>query len=222
MSQQYGLQIGRRRQRRAERLRHGRAATSGVADGTCQGYAKPSWQSGLSGIPADGVRDIPDVSMFAGTGLWGHYYVMCWSDIRNGGASCAGDPSTWAGGGGTSFAAPIVAGIQALINQNAGGAQGNPNYVYYNLAASGAPVFHGVTRGDITVNCGGTEDCFGATNSNTSNGRGRRSFQSPNGALSVSSSSYNPAYGAAGGWNFATGIGSIDAYNLVMNWNLGQ
>ena len=29
------------------------------------GYAKPSWQTGVSGIPADGKRDLPDVSMFA-------------------------------------------------------------------------------------------------------------------------------------------------------------
>ena len=100
--------------------------------------------------------------MFAGTGIWGHYYVMCWSDIRNGGAPCTGDPSNWAGAGGTSFGGPIVAGIQALVNQNAGGPQGNPNYVYYSLAANGAPAFHSVTRGDIAVNCGGTENCYGA------------------------------------------------------------
>ena len=178
-------------------------------------------------FPADGVRDIPDVSMFAGTGIWGHYYVMCWSDIRNGGASCAGDPSTWAGAGGTSFGAPIVAGIQALINQNAGGPQGNPNYVYYKLAANGAPVFHGVTRGDITVNCSGTENCFGATTSSSGpgGGRGRRGIAfaaTSNGALSVSDSSYSPAYGAVSGWNFATGIGTLDVYNLVTNWSSGQ
>jgi hypothetical protein len=107
-----------------------------------------------------------------------------------------------------------------LINQNAGGPQGNPNYVYYSLASSGAPVFHGVTRGDIAVNCSGTLDCYGASTSGS--GRGRRVSQSPNGALSVPSSSYNPAYGAANGWNFATGNGSIDAYNLVTNWSSGQ
>ena len=102
-----------------------------------EGYAKPLWQS-LSGVPNDGVRDVPDVSLFAGTGVWGHYYVMCWSDIRQGGASCSGDPSTWAGAGGTSFATPIMAGIQALVNQKTGSAQGNPNYVYYQLAATGS------------------------------------------------------------------------------------
>jgi len=199
----------------------GSSQTPGVTDGTCQGYGKPSWQAGLTGIPSDSVRDLPDVSLFAGTGVWGHYYVMCWTDIRNGGAPCSGDPSTWAGAGGTSFASPIVAGIQALINQNAGGAQGNPNYVYYSLAAggSGSSIFHSVTRGDIAVNCGGTENCYGAT---LASGFGRRSQQSANGALSVSSGQYSPAFGAAAGWNFATGIGSIDAFNLVTNWSSGQ
>ncbi|SPE26947.1 hypothetical protein SBA3_1330012 [Candidatus Sulfopaludibacter sp. SbA3] len=144
---------------------------------------------------------------------------MCWSDVRNGGAPCAGDPSNWAGAGGTSFAAPIVAGIQALVNQNAGGAQGNPNYVYYRLAAGGASVFHSVARGDIAVNCGGTQNCFGATTSN--GGFGRRGSVE-DGVLSLSSTSYDPAFGATTNWNFATGIGSIDAYSLVTNWTSGQ
>lgn len=202
----------------------GSPSVSGVVGGTCAGYAKPSWQAGLSGIPGDNVRDIPDVSLFAGTGVWGHYYVLCWTDVRNGGAPCTGDPSNWAGAGGTSFGAPIMAGIQALVNQKAGGPQGNPNYVYYRLAAAGTPAFHSVTRGDISVNCGGTDDCYGAS---TPTGIGRRGGfggggggggQSGNGALSVSTSSYSPAYAASAGWNFATGIGSVDAYQLVTNW----
>ncbi len=197
----------------------GAPTVAGVTGGTCKGYAKPSWQTGLAGIPNDGVRDLPDVSLFAGSGVWGHYYVYCWTDIRNGGAPCTGDPANWAGGGGTSFAAPILAGLQALIDQNAGGLQGNPNYVYYRLAASGAPVFHSVTRGDIAVNCGGADNCYGAT---ASTGFGRHGGQSGTGALSVSSDSYTPAFGAANGWNFATGIGSVDAYQLVMNWAQSQ
>jgi hypothetical protein len=28
---------------------------------------------------------------------------------------------------------------------------------------------------------------------------------------------YQPAYGATPGWDFATGIGSVNAYNLVFN-----
>ena len=111
----------------------GNPTIGGVVSGTCAGYAKPSWQSVL-GNPNDGVRDIPDVSLFAANGLWGHYYVFCFSDSSNGGVPCTGSPSGWAGAGGTSFASPIMAGIQALVNQKYG-RQGNPNPTYYKLAA---------------------------------------------------------------------------------------
>ncbi len=40
----------------------------GVVSGSCAGYAKPSWQSGMVGNPSDGVRDLPDVSLFAADG----------------------------------------------------------------------------------------------------------------------------------------------------------
>ena len=84
-------------------------ATGGVVGGTCAGYAKPTWQS-VFGNPSDGVRDIPDVSLFAANGVWGHYYVVCWSDTANGGTACTGTPSTWSGVGGTSVSSPIMAG----------------------------------------------------------------------------------------------------------------
>ncbi|MGO9272915.1 MAG: choice-of-anchor D domain-containing protein, partial [Terriglobia bacterium] len=109
--------------------------TAGVVSGTCSGYPKPSWQSGLIGNPSDGVRDIPDVSLFSANGFWGHYYVFCFSD-PGWGYSCAGTPNTWAGAGGTSFAAPIMAAIQSLINQATGSRWGNPNPSYYSLAAT--------------------------------------------------------------------------------------
>jgi subtilase family serine protease len=202
----------------------------GVVSGTCKGYAKPSWQTGVAGIPNDHVRDIPDVSLFAANGLWGHYYVFCWSDTANGGAPCAGDPSGWAGAGGTSFSSPILAGIQALVNQHQGGAQGNPNYVYYKLAASeysasglsacnssngsaGSCIFHDVTLGDNVVDCASSFNCFGYTASTR-----RHSMGTPDGALSVSTTSFTPAYGVTTGWDFASGIGTVDAFNLVMNW----
>jgi len=201
----------------------------GIVSGSCAGIAKPSWQAGLAGIPNDGVRDIPDVSLFAGDGVWGHYYVFCWSDSFNGGGPCTGDPSNWSGAGGTSFGAPILAGVQALINQKMGGNQGNPNAVYYQLAASsgnvcdssaGDPgqspcVFHNVTLGDIDVNCSGTTNCFGT--SAPERGIGRRNTAA-DGALSTSTSLYTPAYQTAPGWNFAAGIGSVNVYNLLMNW----
>ncbi len=209
----------------------GSPSTFGVVSGTCAGYAKPSWQTGVAGIPNDHVRDIPDVSLFAANGLWGHYYVFCWSDTANGGAPCVGNPSGWAGAGGTSFSSPILAGIQALVNQHQGGAQGNPNYVYYKLAASeysasglnacnssngsaSSCIFHDVTLGDIDVDCASSFNCFGYTASTR-----RHSMGAPDGALSVSSTSFLPAYDVTTGWDFATGIGTVDAFNLVMNWH---
>ncbi len=159
----------------------------GISDPDCQGLPKPSFQSGAAltgglavyGSPTDGVRDIPDVSMFAANGIWGHYEVICWSDpsqTSGGATSCAGAPSTWAGFGGTSIASPTMAGIQALINQETGETWGNPATLYYQIAqneygtvggtfqgtscnssGSGGPAagcaFNDVTEGDIDLAC---------------------------------------------------------------------
>jgi subtilase family serine protease len=201
----------------------GAPAANFVVGGTCAGYAKPSWQAGLPGIPNDSVRGIPDISLFAADGIWGHYYVTCWTNTANGGAPCSGEPVGWGGAGGTSFSAPILAGIQALVNQKMGGAQGNPNPVYYKLAASpiATSVFHSISQGDIAVNCSGTVDCFGIG----FEARGRAGNPTQfvgNGALSATGATYTPAFGANGGWSFATGIGSVDAFNLISNWSIGQ
>jgi subtilase family serine protease len=198
----------------------GTPATAGVSNGTCQGTPKPSWQTGLSGIPNDGVRDIPDVSMFASNGTaWGHSAILCFSDVDNGGTPCTGDPGNWAGWGGTSLAAPVMAGAQALVNQTMGGKpQGNPNVVYYALAAKTPSVFHSITQGDIDVNCAGAQNCYGFLG-HVDYGRGGRLFDTTwAGALSVSDSSFKSAYAAGAGWSFANGIGSVDVNNLVTNW----
>jgi subtilase family serine protease len=201
----------------------GKASTTGVVSGTCKGYAKPSWQS-LVGVPSDGVRDLPDVSLFAANGVWGHYYVYCYTDTANGGSSCSGAPSTWSGAGGTSFASPIMAAIQSLVNQKTTSSWGNPNPTYYKLAAaeygtSGSGTcnssngnaagsgctFYDVTSGDMDVDCTGTHNCYIPSGTY--------------GVLSTSNTSYSKAYGTTTGWDFATGIGTVNAYNLVNNWN---
>jgi subtilase family serine protease len=203
----------------------GSATTSGVVSGTCKGYAKPAFQSGFVGNPSDGVRDIPDVSLFAANGVWGHYYVYCDTDSKNGGASCAGAPSTWSGAGGTSFASPIMAAIQSLINQAYNSSWGNPNTTYYNLAkleyglsstyncnstsgngTSSVCAFYDVTLGDIDVNCTGKQNCYVPSGTN--------------GVLSTATTSYAPAYSTGTGWDFATGIGTVNAANLAIYWNM--
>jgi subtilase family serine protease len=127
------------------------------------------------------------------------------------------------GAGGTSFAAPIMAGVQALVNQKLGGMQGNPNPVYYKLAASSVAgsVFHSISTGDIAVNCSGTVSCFGTG----FEGRGRDATGTAfvgNGALSSSQQSYSSAYAANGGFSLATGLGTVDVFNLISNWSKGQ
>jgi subtilase family serine protease len=200
--------------------------TSHVVSGTCAGYAKPSWQS-LVGVPADGVRDIPDVSLFAANGVWGSYYTVCYSDPAAGETPCGPDPAAWAGYGGTSISSPIWAGIQALVNQSTGLSWGNSNPVLYTLANSeyggsgdsgcnsslgnavgGNCVFYDITQGDMAVDCAALRrtlyNCF--------NDGGTY------GVLSTSNSTKNPAYGTNVGWDFATGIGTTNASNLVNAW----
>jgi subtilase family serine protease len=200
----------------------GNPSISGVVSGTCKGYAKPSWQS-LVGNASDSVRDIPDVSLFAADGVWSHYYVVCDSDVADGGAACTGAPSGWAGAGGTSFASPIMAGLQALVNQKQHASQGNPNPVYYKLAnteygksgsaacastkgkaVASSCIFYDTRQGDMDVNCTGSHNCY------LPSGR--------YGVLSTSDSAYKIAYGTGVGWDFATGIGSVNAANLVNGW----
>jgi len=107
-----------------------------AVSGTCAGYPKPSFQSGFVGNPRDGVRDIPDVSLFAGNGFWGHAYTICFSDASSGGNSCSGTPDTWVEVGGTSASAPVWAAIQSLVNQASGSQWGNPDSEYYSRAAT--------------------------------------------------------------------------------------
>ncbi len=190
-----------------------------VISGTCRGYGKPSWQRNTAGNPGDGVRDTPDVSLFAANGVWGSYYALCYSDATFGGVACGADPGNWDGVGGTSVSSPIWAGIQALVNQRTRTSWGNPNPVLYTLGRNqyntegntcdatrgpgGNPhcAFHDVTAGDIAVGCLGRYNCYfgdGVT-----------------GVTSTSDTIFRPTYPATRGWDFATGLGTANAFNVV-------
>jgi pseudomonalisin len=101
-------------------------------------YAKPSWQSGV-GVPADGRRDVPDVSLSAATHD-GYLIYMNGNNLVS---------------GGTSAASPSLAGLMALVVEKMGARQGNANPAFYSLAnnqrAGGAAVFHDVKVGNNSV-----------------------------------------------------------------------
>lgn len=185
------------------------APTGSIPSSCAGGYPKPAWQTG-AGVPSDGKRDLPDVSLFASDGFVGNFYMMCEADFPGSSGACS--TSNFIGVGGTSAASPAFAGILALVNQATGSRQGNANYVLYTLAAqSGASctsaanpastcVFYDVPSGStIAMPC-----AKGSPNCNTTNSSD--SF----GVLS--------GYSTTAGYDLATGLGSVNAANLISKW----
>jgi subtilase family serine protease len=176
--------------------------------------ARPTWQTGVTGIPSGTFRLVPDISLDSSADDAGYLYCSsdsgaaqgvgftgsCTNGFRVGsgvftsnGASAVGDLTV---AGGTSFAAPIFAGMLALINQAKGftTGQGLINPELYSLASNSttyASAFH-----DITI--GGNQCLAGASVCGT-------------GAATTS-------YAATTGYDEATGLGSIDLYKLITAW----
>jgi pro-kumamolisin-like protein/Big-like domain-containing protein len=211
--------------------------SSCVTDGCANAYAKPSWQSGSS-VPNDMVRDVPDISLFASSGLLSNsFYVLCASDI---GGTCTpgsgpGIPPggfAFVGVGGTSAVAPTFAGIMALVNQNmlAGGhagRQGDANFVLYPLSAaqtesscnsSSIPgpncVFNDVVKGNNSVPC----DVASVGNCVSPNNGGIGVLESFTCILTTCTVTGQPGFAAGTGYDLATGLGSINVTNLLNGW----
>lgn len=197
--------------------------SNGTAASCSAGYAKPSWQSG-PGVPADGVRDVPDVSLFASAGVVGDYpypsifksfYIVCQQDLLFPPGPCGltGQYPQFSGVGGTSVSSPAFAAVLALVNQKTGSRQGNANYVFYKLAAqqdaascdsakgSGSScVFNDVTTGNNAIPCRtGARDCK-TTHAGDFYG-------------------VIEDYPTTPGYDLATGLGSVNIANLVNGWS---
>ena len=182
-------------------------------------FAKPSWQTGIPGIPSDNARDVPDVSLSASADHDG--YLVCTQiilasddnpDPTNADftSSCGagfrisdpdyegpededddGYPTIY---GGTSASTPSFAGMLALIEQKLGTPLGNINPTLYTLAATPstyASAFHDITTGNNYVPC-----ASGSPNCPTS------------GTLQF-------GYPAGTGYDQATGLGSVDGDELA-------
>lgn len=196
----------------------GGASNCTVNDGAdvascADGYTKPPWQSDVPGIPADGARDLPDVSFMAGNGFLGSAYLMC---VSANGACVASTslatPPEAQEVGGTSVGTPAMAGVMALINQKAGVPQGSPNPELYALAAR-------QSYGNCTAEFGTTSDGCSFNDIDTGTIAMACAAQSPNcTVLHAGDIGILSGFSAATGFDLASGLGSLNIANVVNAW----
>jgi len=166
----------------------GLAASGGGVSGY---YSQPAWQTGVAGVPVGNFRAVPDLALSAA----GHdgYFVV---------SSATGKPCTAVSasciGSGTSVAAPSFAGMIVVLNQYATAkglqtsfGQGNINPSLYRLHGSAPNAFHDITTGNNIVPC-------------------------KTGSTGCTAGSYG--YSAGVGYDMVTGLGSVDANNLITQW----
>ena len=183
---------------------YGLSASGG---GTSTLVSRPSWQSGVPGIPSGTMRLVPDIAFYSSPGFPGYLY-------------CTSDSSQWQSGqqascnngfrdkatndlniaGGTSFATPIFAGMVAILNQklNYTTGQGNINPTLYKLAGNSAyyptsstAYFHDVTSGNNGCTNAGANYCSATTSG---------------------------SFLAGTGYDQVTGLGSLDLGNIATIW----
>jgi subtilase family serine protease len=177
----------------------------GTGGGASGFYTKPAWQVG-SGVPNDGARDVPDVSLNASDA---HDEFLYCVNVAAGSSCTSGfrkADTTLTVAGGTSFDSQIFGGMLALIEQKIGSRIGNANPVLYALANNstyyvpGATiltnsnvVFNDITTGDNKMPCtAGSPNCPRAGGST--------------------------GYSATNGYDLATGWGSVNLANLANAW----
>ena len=161
---------------------------------------RPTWQSGLLGLPAGSTRLLPDLALQASVESPG--FLFCtdapgYSTDTGDTPACGSIPSnvsTYPHTGGTSFAAPTFAAMVALLNQSTQSlGQGNLNPILYQLARDpslATTVFHDITAG--TIACApGVPRCSAAGQS---------------------------GFAAGAGYDEATGLGSVDFLHLAAAW----
>jgi len=177
--------------------------------------SRPSWQANVTGIPSGSFRLVPDIALDASPNNAG--YLYCSSDSTDTGitGSCSNgfrdaNDEYLTVAGGTSFGAPIFAGMVAIINQakgyNAG--QGLLNPELYTLASSTttyASAFHDITSGNNECLAGSSYPAAELTSTTEE-------------YLTCISPS-TTEYPATTGYDEASGLGSVDLYQLLTAWS---
>jgi hypothetical protein len=223
----------------------GCTTSDGSSASSCSGgHPKPSWQTGVTGIPSGSHRYLPDVSFFAANGFLGSAYLICVS--TNGAcvtSTAVGSEPYLQEIGGTSVSTPAMAGVMALINQSAKSAQGSPNAELYTLAGnqnysscSAETVTSGSTScyfNDIDAGSGTDPNTismpcdYGAPDGGISYATGSATLvaqqpgiKSPDCTPTHSGDTVGilPGVNAGTGYDLATGLGSLNVANVVNAW----
>ena len=178
-------------------------------------FLRPTYQSGAPSCAPVGtlpftlsapMRQVPDVALSAASGTPG-YYIECTFDSSTQDCAATGGMPFGTPIGGTSASSPSFAGFVAILNQAVGERLGNINPVLYQLeaATTGASPFHDITSGSNEIACGkGGSDAGG-----------------PDGGVwpeAGCGAGGLYGYAAIPGYDCASGVGSIDGFNLVTAW----
>jgi subtilase family serine protease len=165
----------------------GLSATGGGAS-TVFTKTQAPWQNALT--PADGHRDVPDVTLSASP-AHDSTLICSQGSCVNGFRAADGSLNVV---GGTSVGAPAFSGILAILNQATTGSLGNINPTLYSLAVSTPTAFHDITTGDNLVPCtSGSTGC-------------------------PAMAPFQIGFKAGTGYDLVTGLGSINADVLVNHW----
>lgn len=181
------------------------------------GFAKPTWQSGIT--PADSVRDVPDIAFSASN--VNDVYIVCVpeSELIGNGVStstCANGinnaltafefPSAF---GGTSASTPVAAGMTVLLNQAMGASVGNINQQMYTVMYKNHPsVFHDIVAGTSSIDGDTSNNVVKCTD-------GTPAFEPA--ALQCANGSFG--FTAGTGYDQVTGLGSVDIGAFVNAWS---
>lgn len=168
--------------------------------------SRPTWQATLpAGSGSFGsMRLVPDIALSASPNNAGYLYctsdTSAWDTANGQVASCNSgfrdsSSSLLTLAGGTSFDAPIFAGLVAIINEKENSVgQGVVSSTLYQLAANSTTyksAFHDITSGNNNCSAAGSTVCSGSAMTQ---------------------------YSAGTGYDLATGLGSIDFNNLLAAW----
>jgi hypothetical protein len=188
--------------------------TSNFAECVSGNSPKPTWQAGI-GVPNDGVRDVPDVSLSASNVY--DPYIVCTPESEIQGApdtstsTCAnGIPSAIemnSAFGGTSASTPLMAGITVLLNQYLAGNSpeglGLINPMLYSLASN--PATYASAFNDTPAGSNSTVNCTAGTPSDQP-----VTLQCPSGGTF--------GFDTTTGYDRVTGLGSVNAFALAQAW----